>query len=68
MHHWHKLISTDKYTEASIMRGLLERNHIPVHVLNKQDSSYQVFGEIEIYVPVHLKELAISLISQTLMN
>ena len=66
--HWLKIYSTNKYPQASIVQGLLEKNHIPVQVLNKQDSSYRSFGEIELYVPFHLKELAIGLMDNGLMN
>jgi len=58
MQHWHLLFSTRNFSEASIIKGLLEENDIPVQLLNKQDSSYLVFGDIEIYVPVHLKDAA----------
>jgi hypothetical protein len=68
MHQWLKIFSTNKYPQASIVQGLLEENHIPVQVLNKQDSSYQSFGEIELYVPFHLKEVAIGLMDDVLRN
>lgn len=68
MHQWLKIFTTTKYPEASIVQGMLEENHIPVQVMNKQDSSYQSFGEIELYVPMHLKEVAISLMGKGLMN
>lgn len=54
--------------KASIIKGMLEENNVPVSLLNKQDSSYVNFGEIELYVPSHLKEIAGNLLSQSLMN
>jgi hypothetical protein len=40
-----------------------------VHLLNKQDTMYNVaLGEIEIYVPAVLKEMALALLSQSLEN
>jgi hypothetical protein len=68
METWYLLHRTTDYAEASILRGMLEENQVPVMVVNKQDSSYVFLGEIEIYVPVHLKDLAISLAAGTLTN
>lgn len=68
MHSWHNIFTTNNYPEASIIQGLLEENSIPVQMLNKMDSSYQTFGEIELFVPIHLKEMALDLISKALMN
>lgn len=65
---WYKLHVTRSYPEASIIKGMLEENNIGVIILNKMDSSYLNFGDIEIYVPVHFKELATQLLQQALMN
>ncbi len=68
MNQWQKIFSTRNYAEASIIQGLLEGNEIPVQVLNKQDSSYLNFGEIEIYVPTLYNETAKQLMNQALLN
>lgn len=66
---WFKIYSTQLYTEAAIIQGTLEENAIPVQVLNKQDSMYNIaLGEIEIYVPTHLKDVAETLLSNALKN
>ncbi|MEO7309837.1 MAG: hypothetical protein ABIX01_05545 [Chitinophagaceae bacterium] len=65
---WHLLFTTTLYTEAAIIQGKLEQNQIPVKILNRQDSMYISIGEIELYVPVHLKDLAWALINETLKN
>lgn len=65
MNQWTKVFATKSIAEASILEGILLENQIPVQQLNKQDSSYVIFGEVEIYVPFHLKETAIQLIQQT---
>lgn len=66
---WQKIYTTRYYTEAEIVRGKLEKNEIPVQVLNKQDTMYNVaLGEIEVYVPTHLTTLANGLLSKTLEN
>lgn len=68
MQQWYLIKSTNSLSEATILQGMLEENNIPVHILNKLDSSYQIFGEIEIYVPIHLKNVAVDLLNKTLLN
>lgn len=68
-HHWHKIYATRWYTEAAIIQGKLQDNQIPVQVLNRQDSMYNIaLGEHEIYVPLHLKDLALDLLNEALKN
>jgi hypothetical protein len=68
-HHWHLLYSTIFYTNAAIIKGLLEQNHIPVQLLNKQDSMYNVaLGEFELYVPFHFRPMAESILTGSLAN
>ncbi|KRO68086.1 MAG: hypothetical protein ABR81_04350, partial [Cryomorphaceae bacterium BACL11 MAG-121128-bin16] len=45
-----KLLSTDNPNKAEITKQMLEENNINVVMLNKQDSSYLMFGSIELYV------------------
>jgi hypothetical protein len=47
---------------------MLEENHIAVQIMNKQDSSYLNFGDIELYVPGHLAETAKQLLAKNLLN
>ena len=68
MQHWHLLFKTRSYAEATIVQGMLEENQIPVQILNKQDSSYINFGDIEIFVPSNLKDVAKSLLDKALLN
>jgi len=46
MQHWTKLYTTHNYTEASIIKGMLEENSIPVTVFNRQASPYAGIGMI----------------------
>jgi len=50
MQGWFKLYSTKNYLEANIIKGMLEENSIQAIILNMQDSSYLVFGDIEINI------------------
>ena len=68
MSDWFKLYTTRNYAEANIIKGMLEENNIEVVILNKLDSSYLSFGEIELYVPAHLKDIAKQLLDQSLSN
>lgn len=68
MNQWQKIYSTRNFAEASIIQGVLGENEIPVQMLNKQDSSYLNFGDIELYVPAHLKDVAHQLIEKALLN
>ncbi|HRH51620.1 MAG TPA: DUF2007 domain-containing protein [Panacibacter sp.] len=65
---WYKLYITRNYAEASIIKGMLEENNIEVVIMNKLDSSYLNFGDIELYVPAHLKDIAKQLLDKALLN
>ena len=45
-----KIFSTENPNTAEITKQMLEENDINVVLLNKQDSSYLMFGAIDIYV------------------
>lgn len=68
MQTWQKIYATRNPAEASIIQGMLEENNIAVQIMNKQDSSYLNFGDIELYVPVHLAETARQLVARNLLN
>jgi hypothetical protein len=68
MNNWNKIFATRHYPQAMIIKGMLEENQIPVQVLNKQDSSYPMLGEIQLFVPFHLSDTAKQLINGALMN
>ncbi len=68
MQSWQKIFATRNPAEASIIQGMLEENNVPVQIMNKQDSSYLNFGDIELYVPVHLAETAKQLVADNLLN
>lgn len=68
MNQWFKIYTSANLPQASIVKGMLEENHVPVMLVNNQDSSYLNFGFIEIYVPSHLKDIATNLIQKSLLN
>ena len=68
MNQWQKVFSTRVYPEAAIIKGMLEENQIPVQLLNKQDSSYPMFGDIQLFVPGQYALTAQELINKELLN
>ncbi len=47
---WEPIFSSSKPYQSEIVKDLLLDEEIPAVVINKQDSSYLAFGEIEVYV------------------
>jgi hypothetical protein len=68
MHNWDLLYTTTNLNEATIVKGMLEENSIQVILLNKMASSYINFGEVELYVPLHLRDIARLLLNNSLLN
>ncbi len=68
MKDWFKLYKTSDFSEANIIKGMLEENEVPVVILNKQDSSRLTFGYLEIYVPGNLKNTAQDLLNRSSQN
>ncbi len=65
---WFLIYTSKSLPEANIIKGMLEENNVPVMLMNKQDSSYVNFGEIELYVPNVLNQLAKQLVDKALLN
>jgi len=51
MKDWQKVFSSKNPFQAELVRDILEGNDFQAITLNKQDSAYGVFGEVEVYVP-----------------
>jgi hypothetical protein len=47
---WESIFSSSQPYQAEILKDLLLGEDIPAVVINKQDSSYLAFGEIEVFV------------------
>lgn len=48
---WVIAYTTNKEFQAEIFKKVLIDHDIQVQIINKMDSSYLAFGEIEVYVP-----------------
>jgi hypothetical protein len=68
MDKWQKIFSSQNMAKASIIKGMLEENNVPVMLINKQGSSLINFGEIELHVPSLFKEIATQLIDPAVRN
>tara|TARA_B110000116_G_scaffold193036_1_gene167968 strand:+ start:47 stop:253 length:207 start_codon:yes stop_codon:yes gene_type:complete len=60
-----RLLSTENPNKAGIIKQMLEENNINVVLLNKQDSSYLMFGSIELYVDEEQLNQATNLLKYT---
>jgi hypothetical protein len=47
---WSLIYTTNIAVQAEIVKQMLASNGIEATILNKQDSSYLTFGEVEVYV------------------
>jgi len=59
-----KILSTNNPNKAEITKQMLEENNINVVLLNKQDSSYNMFGVIELFVPKNQEEDATAILKE----
>ncbi|MEE2700523.1 MAG: DUF2007 domain-containing protein [Bacteroidota bacterium] len=47
---WIKIASSKQAYQIELLKGMLEENNIIAVSINKKDSSYLAFGEIELFV------------------
>ena len=62
---WSILRASNQVFELEMMKGFLLENGIDAVVMNKQDSSYQVFGEGELLVKEEDAQRAEELLNQS---
>ncbi len=48
---WIIAYTTNKAYQADIFKKVLSDHDIPGQIINKMDSTYRTFGDIEVYVP-----------------
>ena len=66
MKNWAKVKIVNQNHQALIAKEFLSEHEIESVILNKKDSSYNNFGNYEIFVPEIEKERALSLINEFL--
>jgi hypothetical protein len=47
---WVKIFTSADYYKSEMIKQALAGHHIDTVLLNKQDSSYSTFGDIEVYI------------------
>ena len=47
---WIKIFTSSDFYRSEIVKQVLIENQIDAVLLNKQDSSYRSFGQIEVYI------------------
>jgi hypothetical protein len=58
------IFSSANPIEVEIIKQMLEENNITAVMLNKQDSSYNMFGSIDLYVKEKNQTIALQLIKE----
>ncbi|MFK7904801.1 MAG: DUF2007 domain-containing protein [Chitinophagales bacterium] len=61
---WVKIYSTSQAHLAEIAKGVLKESGIDSVVLNKKDSAYNMWGEVELYASEKNAREAMSIIKQ----
>ena len=62
---WINIFSSANPIEVEIVKQMLEENNITAVMLNKQDSSYNMFGSIDLYINEENQTIALQLINRT---
>ena len=61
---WIKIFSSNNPIEIEIIKQMLEENDLFPVILNRQDSSYNMFGTIDLYVKEENQTIALQLIKE----
>ena len=61
---WINIFSSANPIEVEIVKQMLDENNIAAVTLNKQDSSYNMFGSIDLYVKEENRTIALELINE----
>ena len=58
------IFSSANPIEVEIIKQMLDENNITAVILNKQDSSYNMFGSIDLYVKEENQTITLQLINE----
>ena len=61
---WINIFSSASPIKVEIVKQMLDENNITAVTLNKQDSSYNLFGSIDLYVKEENRTIALELINE----
>ncbi len=61
---WVKIYTSNNFMKAEIVRQVLTDHEMEPVLMNKQDSAYKLFGEVEVYIQQAHFDKAIEIIIQ----
>ena len=61
---WINIFSSANPIKVEIIKQMLDENNITTVTLNKQDSSYNLFGSIDLYIKKENQSIALQLINK----
>lgn len=64
MENWKCVYSTDQVYKAEAVKEFLAEGDVEAVIVNKKDSAYTVFGDVELFVQPEDENLAIELIKE----
>jgi hypothetical protein len=47
---WVKIFTSSNYYQSEIVKQMLTEHSINAVLINKQDSPYRIFGDVEVYI------------------
>jgi len=62
---WFKIFSSTELIQVEIIKNFLLSKNIPAVIMNNQDSSYLMFGTIDLYINLKNKNEAINLLKKS---
>ena len=62
---WFKIFSSTELVQVEIIKNFLLSKNIPAVIMNNQDSSYLMFGTIDLYINLKNKNKAINLLKNS---
>jgi len=62
---WFKIFSSTERVQVEIIKNFLLSKNIPAVIMNNQDSSYLMFGTIDLYINLKNKNEAINLLKNS---
>lgn len=62
---WFKIFSSTERVQVEIIKNFLLSKNIPAVIMNNQDSSYLMFGTIDLYINIKNKNEAIHLLKNS---
>ncbi|TVR77791.1 MAG: DUF2007 domain-containing protein [Saprospirales bacterium] len=59
-----KIYSSNDPVKAKLIQGLLEKNGMEAHILDRKDSAYVMLGEVAVFVPAKDADKALEILDE----